>query len=196
MTFYEFAHKLFGAQFKLMGWQVRGAENLPKEGPVIVAINHVSLWDPLLVGCGLDRQVWYMAKEELFAIPVLGWVIKQWGAFPVKRGKGDTSAIRQSLAVLKDGRVLGVFPEGTRSKTGEMQKGLPGIVLLMEKTQAPIVPIKVYGTKHLLTKGWGKLGMVVGKPLMPEMLKAPEGVEDRREWVANRIMEELSNLES
>lgn len=194
MTFYDLAKGLFRVQFRLMGWRVRGAENIPGEGPVIVVINHVSLWDPILVGCGISRQVWYMAKEELFKVPLLGLAIKNLGAFPVKRGQRDTSAIRQSLKVLQDGRVLGIFPEGTRSKTGEMQKGLPGMVLLMEKSQAPVVPIKVYGTKHLFTRGWGKLGIVVGKPLTPEMLKAPVGVEDARGWTVNRIMQELDAL--
>jgi len=194
MTFYELAKGLFRAQFRLMGWKVRGAENIPTDGPVIVVINHVSMWDPILVGCGISRQVWYMAKEELFKVPLLGWAIKNLGAFPVKRGQRDTSAIRQSLKVLKDGRILGIFPEGKRSKTGELQQGLPGMVLLMERSQAPVVPIRVYGTKHLLTKGWGKIGIVVGEPLTPAMLQAPAGVADARAWTVNKIMQELDAL--
>lgn len=194
MTLYKFAKKMFRLQFRIMGWKVQGAENLPMQGPVILAINHVSIWDPLVAACGVPRHVSFMAKEELFSIPVLGMIFSKLGAFPVKRGQGDMNAIRQSLAILKQGRVLGLFPEGTRSKTGEIQKGLPGMVLLMEKSQASVVPVKVYGTTNLLTKGWGKIGVVVGKPLTAQMLKAPEGVGNRREWIADRIMQAMIEL--
>lgn len=194
MTLYNFAKKIFRLQFGVMRWKVEGVENLPTKGPVILAINHVSIWDPIVAAASLPRQVSFMAKEELFAIPILGGIFSRLGAFPVKRGQGDMNAIRQSLAILKEGRVLGLFPEGTRSKTGDIQKGMPGMVLLMEKSQASVVPVKVYGTPSLITKGWGKIGVIVGKPLTPQMLKAPVGVENRREWIADRIMKAMIDL--
>lgn len=194
MTLYEFAKGMFRFQFKLMRWKIQGVENMPAEGPVILAINHQSIWDPLVAASSLPRKVSFMAKEELFSIPVLGKIFSKLGAFPVKRGQGDMNAIRQSLAILKEARVLGLFPEGTRSKDGEIQKGLPGMVLLMEKSKATVVPVKVYGTRNLLTKGWGNIAVVVGKPMTSEMLKAPEGVENRREWIADRIMQAMHDL--
>lgn len=194
MTLYNFAKKLFRLQFRLMGWKVQGADNMPKEGPVILVINHVSMWDPVVAASSVSRRVSFMAKEELFSIPILGKLFSKLGAFPVKRGQGDMNAIRQSLAILKGGGVLGLFPEGTRSRNGEIQKGLPGMVLLMEKSQASVVPLKVGGTVHMFTKGWGKITVVVGKPLTAQMLKAPEGVENRREWVAERIMQAMIEL--
>lgn len=194
MTLYDFAKVLFRSQFTLMGWKIQGAENMPAEGPVILAINHQSIWDPLVAASSLPRQVSFMAKEELFSIPILGTIFLKLGAFPVKRGQGDMNAIRQSLGILKEGRVLGLFPEGTRSKDGEIQKGLPGMVLLMEKSKAAVVPIKVLGTRKLLTKGWGNIAVVVGKPMTAEMLKAPVGVENRREWMADRIMQAMQEL--
>ena len=194
MTFYEFAKVLFRFQFKLMGWKIEGVENMPADGPVILAVNHQSLWDPLVAGCSLPRHVSFMAKEELFSIPVIGKISYMLGAFPVKRGQGDMSAIRHSLAILKAGGVLGLFPEGTRSKNGEVQKGLPGMVFLMEKSKATVVPIKMFGTRKLLTKGWGKMVVVVGKPMTPQMLQAPEGVENRRERIADRIMQAMLAL--
>lgn len=195
MTFYEFVRGLFRLLFQIKGWKIEGAEKLPSLGPVILAVNHVSMWDPVLVGCGLQRQVCYMAKEELFTVPLFGSAIRKCGAFPVKRSQSDTGAIRQALEILKGQQVLGLFPEGTRSKTGEMQKGLPGMVLLMDKAKAPIVPIRVYGTQHLLRQARGKIGMIVGDPITPEMLQPPEGVENRREWVAAKIMEAIHALE-
>lgn len=194
MSLYQFAKGLFTLQFRLMGWKVRGVENVPAEGPIIIVSNHISWWDPILVACSVPRKMSYMAKEELFKIPLLGPIIQRLGVFPVKRGKGDMSAIRNSLSILKEGRALGLFPEGTRSKSGELQKGLPGMVMLMEKSKAPIVPVKVYGTKNLLTQGWGKVGVVIGPPITSESLKAPEGVENRREWAADQIMNVLNSL--
>ncbi|MBC2721662.1 1-acyl-sn-glycerol-3-phosphate acyltransferase [Desulfosporosinus sp.] len=194
MTLYSFLKKVFRLQFRLMKWTVIGEENMPTTGPVILAINHVSIWDPVVAACSVPRQVSFMAKEELFSIPVLGGIFSKLGAFPVKRGQGDMNAIRQSLTILKGGGVLGLFPEGTRSKTGEIQKGMPGMVLLMEKSQASIVPVKVRGTSNMFTKGWGRISVVVGKPLTNQMLKPPEGVEKRREWIADRIMQAMIEL--
>ncbi|AFM40807.1 1-acyl-sn-glycerol-3-phosphate acyltransferase [Desulfosporosinus acidiphilus SJ4] len=194
MTIYNFAKGMFRLQFKLMGWNVQGVENMPLEGPVILAINHVSMWDPVVAASSIPRPVRFMAKEELFSFPLLGWLFNKLGAFPVKRGQGDMNAIRQSLAILKEGQVLGMFPEGTRSKTGEIQKGMPGMVLLMEKSKASIVPIKVNGTQHMF-KGWGNLSVVIGKPLTTEMLKAPAGIDNRREWIADRIMQAVLDLQ-
>jgi len=194
MTLYSFAKRMFRLQFRLMGWKVQGADNMPNEGPVILVINHLSIWDPVVAACSVSRRVSFMAKEELFSIPILGSIFSKLGAFPVKRGHGDMNAIRQSLAILKGGGVIGLFPEGTRSKTGEIQKGLPGMVLLMEKSQASVVPVKVSGTWHMFTKGWGKITVVVGEPLTAQMLKAPEGVENRREWIADRIMQAMAEL--
>lgn len=194
MSLYQLAKGLFRLQFGLMGLTIKGVENLPSEGPVILAINHVSLWDPILVACSVPRQVSFMAKQELFSIPLLGPLLHRLGVFPVKRGQGDMVAIRKSLKVLKEQNVLGLFPEGTRSKTGELQKGLPGVALLMDKGQASVVPVKVSGTKHLLTKGWGKIEVVIGSSLTSEMMEAPEGTENRREWVTEQIMEALDSL--
>lgn len=194
MTLYHLARGMFRLQFKVMKWKIKGLENLPPEGPVILAVNHVSLWDPIVAACSISRPVSFMAKEELFKVPILGPILHRIGAFPVKRGQGDMSAIRQSLKVLKEQKVLGLFPEGTRSKTGELQKGLPGVALLMDKGKATVLPIKVTGTQHLLTKGWGKIEVVLGSPLTPEMMMTPEGVENRREWLTGQIMKALGSL--
>lgn len=196
MTLYSFARGMFRLQFKVMGWKIRGVENLPFEGPVILAINHVSLWDPIVAACSITRPVSFMAKEELFTIPLLGPIIRRLGVFPVKRGQGDISAIRQSLKILKEQRVLGLFPEGTRSKTGELQKGLPGVALLMDKGKATVLPIKLSGTQHLLTKGWGKIEVVIGSPLTPEMMEPPEGVANRKEWVTEHVMKALDSIKA
>ena len=194
MSFYFFARSLLNKFLKLKGFKIEGIENVPLEGPVIIACNHVSYWDPILVGCALPRQIFFMAKEELFQKPVLGFAIKKLGAFPVKRKQGDVSAIRKSLEILKGNKVLGIFPEGTRSKSGTIQEAMAGIALIMEKSKAPILPIKVYGVKGLLRQKRGNIGVVIGKPFYASDLKVPSEVENRRIWMANEIMTIISEM--
>jgi len=148
---YGLAKGLFSLLFALLflGWRVEGRDNLPAEGGAILCSNHISWWDPPLVGCVVKRRVHFMAKEELFKIPILGSILPALGAFPVRRGTPDRSAIRQALQVLKDGQVLGIFPEGTRSKTGHLQKAEPGTALLAIKSQAPLVPVAILGPYRL-----------------------------------------------
>ena len=101
--------------------RVIGAENLPQQGAVILAANHMSNWDPPFLACFMRRHVAYMAKEELFEHPVFGAAIRACHAFPVKRGAADRAAIKTAVEVLKLGHCLGLFPEGTRSRTGKMR---------------------------------------------------------------------------
>jgi 1-acyl-sn-glycerol-3-phosphate acyltransferase len=192
---YGIAKGLLSILLKIKGYKIHGLENLPGDGPVIIACNHISLWDPIIVGCALPRQVSFMAKEELFENPILGRIVSGLGAFPVKRGQGDISAIRKSIGVLKDGNVLGIFPEGTRSKSGDIQEAMAGIALIMEKSQAPILPVKVYGSKGLLKQKKGNIGITVGKPIYSQKLPVPPDVENRRIWLANEIMKAVSQIE-
>lgn len=194
MSLYRVLKNIFRLQFRIMRWKVYGLENFPREGAVIMVSNHVSIWDPVVAACSVTRDVSFMAKEELFSNPLLAKLFRRLGAFPVKRGQGDTSAIRNSLKVLKSGQVLGLFPEGTRSKTGDLQKGLPGMILLMEKSKAPIVPIRVSGTKNFITQGWGNIEVIIGKPITPDELNPPAEVENRREWAADQIMQAIQEL--
>lgn len=196
MRLYPFARGLLSIILKVKGYQIKGLENLPTEGPVIIACNHLSLWDPIIVGCAMSRPVYFMAKEELFKLPVLGKILPEIGAFPVKRGQGDISAIRKSIAVLKEGKVLGIFPEGTRSKTGELQEALAGIVLIMEKGKAPVLPVKVIGSKGLLKQKRGKIGIIIGKPFYAEKIQVPQDITDRRSWLANEIMQVVNQMEN
>lgn len=194
MKFYAFAKFVMTTFFKIKGCRVQGLDNVPSEGPFIVACNHISFWDPLIVACALPRPVTFMAKEELFKFFILRKIVIWLGAFPVKRGQGDIGAIRKSLAVLRDGKILGIFPEGTRSKTGEIQEAMTGIALIMEKSKAPILPVKVYNSKRLLRQKRGTIGIIIGKPIYASSIKIPENIDDRRLWLANHIMKQIDNL--
>ncbi|EAX46543.1 1-acyl-sn-glycerol-3-phosphate acyltransferases [Thermosinus carboxydivorans Nor1] len=191
---YSFLRWLLRLFFRLVfRWKVTGTANIPREGGVIIAANHVSLWDPPVIGCAMDRRISFMAKEELFAIPVFNWIIAKLGAFPVRRGAADRTAIRTAVAILEAGGVLGVFPEGTRSRTGKLGAAEPGVAMLALKTGAPIVPCAVVGTNKVLRQGqWlPRFEVRFGKPLQVAKGRADKEDVDR---LTTSIMEEISNL--
>jgi len=194
VNLYFWGRALCALILRIKGIKVEGRENIPEEGPIIIACNHISLWDPVIVGCTMPRQVFFMAKEGLFEKPVLGRLLKGLGTFPVKRGRGDISAIKTSLAILKDNKVLGIFPEGTRSKSGDIQEAMAGIVLIMEKSRAPVLPVRVYGSRGLLSEKRGIAGIIIGEPVYAHKLSVPAGVENRRQWLANEIMRIVNQI--
>ncbi len=150
MVLYRFCHILFRFFFMLFcRWEVKGAENLPLQGPVLVIANHSSYWDPLVIACALDREVHFMAKRELFNYPVFGYLIRKVGAFPVAREKIDRAALKRALTLLKEEKVVGIFPEGTRSKTGELLTPLPGAAFIARKAHAPVCPIALRRKKRI-----------------------------------------------
>jgi len=118
--------------------EIQGQENIPKDGPMLLACNHISLLDPPVVGAACTRNVHWMAKEELF-VPVLGTIYRWLGAFPVKRGAADRNAIKHGIEIMENNEVLAIFPEGTRSKTGELGEFHAGSFKIATKTQCPIV---------------------------------------------------------
>jgi len=162
----------------LGGITVRGAENIPARGPVLLAINHRSYMDPPYLSMITGRQLHLMAKEQLFTIPVFGPYIRAMGAFPVKRGVADRGAIRQAIDELKAGHVLGIFPEGTRADPGTLLPAERGFALIAKQTGIPIVPVALEGTdkvhpKHAKRLHRAHVTATIGKPATAgEMLSA------------------------
>ena len=120
--FYKLAQGAVALFFFLLGIKIEGKENIPKEGPLLVAGNHVSNWDPVIVTAVMTRPLWYMGKAELFENPILRFFMIQLQVFPVERGKGDLQAIRTAMAHLQENKALGMFPEGTRNKNQDLSK--------------------------------------------------------------------------
>jgi len=133
-----------------LGFRVTGVESFPKAGGVIVAVNHAANYDPVLVGLACPRQLAFLAKIELFRNPVLRALFHRIGAIPLHRGAADSGALRAAVDVLKAGRPLLLFPEGTRSKTGELQKGRRGVGMLAVRSGVPILPAYLSGSFHML----------------------------------------------
>ena len=153
-VWYSFWKGLFGLWFRLQfRLRIEDREHEPRNGPVLAVSNHVSAVDPLIVGVALRRRARYMAKQELFRIPVLAVLLRSVGAFPVRRGEVDRQAVRRSLEALEQGDLLVMFPEGTRSPGGRLMSAEPGAALLALRTGAPVLPIAVIGTQHAMPKG-------------------------------------------
>lgn len=145
--------------------RVEGTENIPKDGPLVIASNHLSLLDPPVIGTAATRKVHFMAKQELF-VPILGDIYKILGAFPVRRGGADRAAIKHGIEILQSSQVLAIFPEGTRSKTGKLGKAEPGALMMASKAMATIVPCCVIGTDFQRQgRIWPKVTVRFGKPM-------------------------------
>ena len=162
----------------LGGITVRGGENIPERGPILLAVNHRAYMDPPYLSMVTKRQLHLMAKEQLFKIPVFGSYIRALGAFPVKRGAPDRGAIRQAIEELKAGHVLGIFPEGTRAEPGTLLPAERGFALIAKQTGIPIVPIALEGTdrvhpRHAKRLHRAHVTATVGRPVTAgEMLAA------------------------
>jgi len=139
---------------------------VPISGGVIVCANHIHLFDPVLIAMAVERQIYFMGKAEIFSWPVIGFLAKKAGAFPVKRGSADMQAIKHSLSILSNGGVLGIFPEGTRNSGLDLIPINQGILMLAEKTHAPIVPAAIWGRYRL----GAKIKVIVGEPIALEAL--------------------------
>jgi 1-acyl-sn-glycerol-3-phosphate acyltransferase len=194
---YRIMRALFIRFFRVLGaWEVRGHENVPREGAVLIAPNHLSFLDPPLIGCALRRPGWFMAKAELFSIPGFAWLIRGMHAYPVKRGVVDRRALKRTLEYLKAGQVVCVFPEGTRSASGELGPIEIGIGMLALKSGAPIVPVGIRGTDRMLPRDakWlhsAKIRVQFGPPLPVSPGAAGRAEREACQQVADLVRDAL-----
>ena len=153
--FYYVARVIVRVLLKLLTrCQVKGRENIPSQGPLLIVANHLSLADPPLLGVSLGRKVIFMAKKELFRFRLIGYFIGSLGAFSVHRGQLDRKAMRQAYQVLADGLTLVMFPEGTRSRSGRLRPAFPGPALIAMRSGAPILPVGIIGTEKIRGVTW------------------------------------------
>ena len=192
---YSIARFVFSTIFAVFfRWRIEGEENIPAGGAIIAA-NHISLWDPPLVGTALSRSIHFMAKEELFANKLFSSIITALNAFPVKRGSADRNAIRKAIALLTQGELLGLFPEGTRSKTGELGKPEAGVAMIALKANVPIIPTAIIGTNLVFSKQSLLPQFIIrfGNPVYPD--STPEYREDMS-LLSAKIMQEIAVLQT
>lgn len=178
----------FYAKF-IMRVEVNGIENIPESGPLVVMSNHISFLDPPLIGAIMPRKIHYMAKAELFKNKFIGAIFKKLGAFPLKRGTGDSRAFRKAIKILRNDEVLGIFPEGTRYPEGSPGEPHSGSVMIAIMAKSPILPIAI---KNIKRKGRPKV--IIGEPLFLEEYYGKKLQKEEREKVANQVMSEIISL--
>lgn len=182
--------------------RVSGEHHVPAEGPLIVVSNHLSNADPPILIVAFTRPLFFMGKAELFRNPVLAWVVRKFGGFPVERGTADRAALRHALKVLNQDIALGIFPEGGRSKTGTLRPGLPGVGLLALQSGAPVLPVGLTGTEEFPVNGDWPLHRPPGMPRgvgvrFGEPFVVPKQVDGRRvnaEEATRLIMTRVAEL--
>lgn len=170
--------------------EIKGAENIPDSGAVIIASNHVSNLDPLLLGSVVPRRLHFMAKEELFKNPVLGWICRTLGAFPVRRGASDRNAIKKAFDILRDGKMLAIFPEGTRSKDGVLRQLAPGTMLIAAKSDATLVPVAIKGHANWRNP-FPKITIRFGKPIP---IKPEHQTKEGMAKLTQRLSDDIARL--
>src|SRR6185369_11381218 len=187
-------------------WRVYGAENVPLSGGVILASNHASFLDPPLVGSGLKRDINYLARESLFRYPGIGALLRSWNSVPVDREGGGAAGLKKILGRLLDGGAIILFPEGTRTRDGKLQPARSGIGLAAIKSDAVIVPVRVFGTyeaygRHLRLPRPYRVSVKWGEPMRFETLRAEAKncskarLKEIYQQVADEIMEAIAKIE-
>jgi 1-acyl-sn-glycerol-3-phosphate acyltransferase len=187
-------------------WRVYNPGRVPVEGPVILASNHASFIDPPLVGAGLHRKINYLARESLFRFPGMGALLRSWSAVPVDREGGGAAGLRAILDRLHEGGGIILFPEGTRTLDGKLQRARSGIGLTVIKSDAPVVPVRVFGTfeaygRHMKIPRPRRIAVKYGEPMRFKSLRAEAKtcsktrLKEIYQDVADEIMAAIARLE-
>ena len=174
--------------FLLTRWQVKGRENIPSQGSLLVVANHIHLVDPPVLGVSLGRKVIFMAKKELFRFRFIGYFIGSFGAFPVHRGQLDRRALRQAEAVLTEGLALVMFPEGMRSRGSKLRPAFSGSALVALRSGAPILPVGITGTERIKGVAW-----LLGRPRITVYIGTPFYLPPVNDKLTKTKLTELTN---
>ncbi|MDW7740151.1 MAG: lysophospholipid acyltransferase family protein [Bacillota bacterium] len=197
ILFYKFGRNIFYLYLKIFYClRIHGRENLPTRKPYIVCSNHIKWLDPMTVGAAIPSRIRvnFMAKKEVFSNPIFAYLLRKVGAFPVNRQEADYSAIKTAYRLLQEGEVLGLFPEGSRSKDGQLQKAYNGAALIAVRSGVPVLPVAIPGPYRLFKP----LHIHIGKPfvLPPLVYENKEEKKARLEEMSNTIMQYIENLKS
>jgi 1-acyl-sn-glycerol-3-phosphate acyltransferase len=180
--------------------EVAGTENLPRNGAFLIAANHASHLDPPLIGCHVPRQMCFFARKTLWKPGLAAWWLDAVGTIPVDRDGGqDVGALKRVLRALSEGKVMILFPEGTRSPDGQLQSPKPGVGFIVCKTQVPVVPARIFGSFEAFGKGMKTprpqpTTVVFGKPIPPSGYDDPSAGKLRYQVASERIMAEIAKL--
>ena len=197
MTFYRFFWWLaYGLAVILFRLRVEGRCHIPQSGALILAANHCSYVDPVIIGVAAGRELWYLAKAELFPIPLLGKLIHRLHAMPVDRSRGDRSAFLAWTKTLQAGNSVLIFPEGTRNKRPGFLRPRAGVGMLVYRTQAPVIPVYISGTVNIWKTmvGLEQLQVRFGEPIFHSSKQLPDRRRDAYNFITHEVMRHLAVL--
>ena len=182
------------------GFRIIHRERVIQDGPVILAVNHQSFLDPPLAGNASDRAIFFLAKKSLMDVPILGWLLPKLNVIPVNLEGGDRSALKALLRILNAGECALVFPEGTRTPDGNLQPAEPGLGLLIAKTRAPVVPMRIFGAFdawpiHGKLQLFRKITVVVGEPIYFSEADVAGRGKDLYARLSQRVMDGIAALQ-
>jgi 1-acyl-sn-glycerol-3-phosphate acyltransferase len=183
----------------LFQFRVIHRERMIQGGPVILAMNHQSYLDPPLAGITCDRAIYFLARRTLLDVPLLGWVLPKVNVIPVNQEGVDRSAIKTLIRLLQAGNGVLVFPEGSRTLDGNLQPAEPGLGLVIAKTLAPVVPMRIFGAREALPRGGGGLRrvpitIVIGEPLVFTAADLEQPGKSLYAGLSDRVMKAISAL--
>jgi 1-acyl-sn-glycerol-3-phosphate acyltransferase len=183
----------------LFRFRILHRERMIQTGPVILAMNHQSYLDPPLAGNACDRAIYYLAKRTLLNHPILRWLFPKLNVIPVDQEGIDRSAVKAVIRVLKANQAVLIFPEGARTLDGQLQPGLPGVGLIIAKTLAPVVPMRIFGAHEALPRGGNRLRLaritvIVGEPIYFTEKNFADGGKESYARASQRIMDAIAVL--
>jgi 1-acyl-sn-glycerol-3-phosphate acyltransferase len=197
---YWLGHSAFRALARgFFDFRVIGSDRLHLAGPALIASNHVSFLDPPFVGQAFDEALYFFARKTLFDHPVAGWVLREWQTIPIDRDKPDASSLKATIRLLKSGKKVLIFPEGTRSPDGQLQKAEAGVGLFIAKSGVPVLPVRIFGTYEAFPRGArfprpAQITLVVGEPYQPDLATHREQGRDLYQSLADDVMDRIGRL--
>ncbi len=183
----------------LYDYRVIGAEKLQFSGPALIASNHDSFLDPPFVGHAFDEAIHYFARKSLFDHPLVGKVLRSWQAIPIDRDKPDASSLKATIRLLRDGKKVLIFPEGTRSPDGKLQKAEAGVGLFIAKGGAPVLPVRIFGTYEAYPRGAktlrpARVTVVIGDLWQPDLPSYAQTGINLYQTLADEVMHRIAEL--
>lgn len=183
----------------LFDFRVIGAEKLKFDGAALVACNHASFLDPPFVGQAFDEAIHYFARKSLFEHPLAGAILRSWQSIPIDRDKPDASSLKTTIRLLREGKKVLIFPEGTRSFDGELQPAEAGVGLFIAKSGAPVLPVRIFGTREAYPRGArvlhpARITLVVGDLWQPEIKQQPQRGKELYQALADEVMARIAGL--
>ncbi len=183
----------------LYDFRVIGSEKLHFDGPALIACNHVSFLDPPFVGQAFNDAIHYFARKTLFDHPIAGAILRSWQTIPIDRDKPDAASLKATIRLLRDGKKVLIFPEGTRSPDGNLQSAEAGVGLFIAKANAPVLPVRLFGTREAYPRGaktlhHARVTLVVGELWKPDVKQYSQTGKDLYQALADEVMTRIAGL--